>query len=116
MRVIDNAVVIDFDGTICEFRFPDVGPPTPGVKEALEEIRKMGLKIIIHSCRTASYWADRETKIHADIIKAFMKKHNLPYDKIWKDDKPVAIAYIDDRAVEFRGDWSTVISKVKKLK
>ena len=49
-------IVIDFDGTICEHKFPDIGEPTPDVREALETLKKAGYRIIIHTCRTASYW------------------------------------------------------------
>ena len=47
-------IVIDFDGTICEHKFPDIGEPMPGVKEALETLKKSGFRIIVHTCRTTS--------------------------------------------------------------
>jgi len=47
-------IVIDFDGTICEHKFPDTGEPTPGVKEALETLKNTGFQIIIHTYRTAA--------------------------------------------------------------
>ena len=34
-------IVIDFDGTIYEHKFPDIGEPTPGVKEALETLKRL---------------------------------------------------------------------------
>ena len=33
-------IVIDFDGTICEHKFPDIGEPTPDVREALETLKR----------------------------------------------------------------------------
>ena len=51
-----TSIVIDFDGAICEHKFPDIGEPTPDVGEALETLKKAGYRIIIHTCRTASYW------------------------------------------------------------
>lgn len=110
-----NSVVIDFDGTICEFAFPDVGPPMPGVKEALEEIKAMGLRIIIHSARTSSEWG-RDQAPHVRKIEDFMAAHELPYDEIWEGDKPIAIAYIDDRAIEYRGNWNKAVERVKELR
>jgi hypothetical protein len=37
------SLVVDFDGVICEHRFPDVGEPTEGVQEALDTLGKAGL-------------------------------------------------------------------------
>jgi hypothetical protein len=34
------SIVVDFDGVICEHRFPDVGEPTEGVQEALNTLKK----------------------------------------------------------------------------
>ena len=35
-----QSIVVDFDGVICEHRFPDVGEPSEGVQEALNTLRK----------------------------------------------------------------------------
>ncbi|KKL65225.1 hypothetical protein LCGC14_2157150, partial [marine sediment metagenome] len=47
-------IIIDFDGTICGFDFPQCGPPELGVRKALLELSEMGFEIIIHSCRTGT--------------------------------------------------------------
>ncbi|HHT9116686.1 MAG: hypothetical protein HY607_01455 [Planctomycetes bacterium] len=47
-----TSIVIDFDGAICEYKFPDIGEPTPDVGEALETLKKAGYRIIIRTCRT----------------------------------------------------------------
>jgi len=117
---MNKTVVLDFDGTICAFKFPDVGEPIPGVKEALEKIKEMGYRIVIHSVRTASYWNSgdenfRPCQEHIKIIEEYMEKHHLPYDDIWLADKPIAIAYVDDRAVRFKGSWKEVIDEIVEL-
>ena len=58
----EKIAVIDFDGTLCKFAFPEVGEVEPNVREALLILRKKGYKIHIHSCRTATYWGN-ETEI-----------------------------------------------------
>jgi hypothetical protein len=34
-----QSIVVDFDGVICEHRFPDVGEPSEGVQEALNTLK-----------------------------------------------------------------------------
>ena len=92
-------IVIDFDGTICEHKFPDIGEPTPRVKEALETLKNAGLQIIIHTCRTASYWKGLIPNNQPKINEGFMKYHKLPYDTLWIPDKPIDVAYINDKVV-----------------
>lgn len=108
-RPVDKIAVIDFDGTLCKFAFPDVGPIEPGVKEALETLKRAGYTIKIHSCRTAVYWGNStERRIHMKLIRDFMAEHKLPYDEILTSptmDKPIADVYIDDRAVKYENNW-----------
>ncbi len=116
-----HAIAIDFDGTICEHRWPEVGNPTLGVREALMEFKKMGFRIIIHSVRTASYWAE-DAKVdprldparQVEVIRQFMEEHDLPYDEICMADKPIAFAYIDDRAHRYENNWYELTQRVRE--
>ncbi|MFQ5795342.1 MAG: hypothetical protein ACE5JP_09870 [Candidatus Bipolaricaulia bacterium] len=116
----ETRVIIDFDGTICDHRFPDVGTPKPDVREALVRIRKLGLKVFIHSVRTASYWEELglDPEAQRRVIADYMDEHRLPYDGIIVDDKPLAIFYIDDRAIrldeELGWDWRRIASFVEE--
>ena len=116
-------IIIDFDGTICGFKFPDCGPPEPGVKEALQEIRDMGYEIVIHSCRTSSIRLDNpdlpDSLSEFFTIQNFMVLHNLPFDVILTNknhDKPSATFYIDDCGVSYRGSWPDVVNEIKERK
>ncbi|MBM4047176.1 MAG: hypothetical protein FJ279_18895 [Planctomycetes bacterium] len=115
------AIVVDFDGTICEHQFPDVGPPKMGVKEALERFRQLGLRIIIHSVRTASYWREAakqdpslDPDRQAQLIRNYMAEHQLPFDEILMADKPLAIAYIDDNAIRFEDNWWEITQAIEQ--
>lgn len=106
-------IVIDFDGTICEHKFPDIGEPTPDVREALETLKKAGYRIIIHTCRTASYWKGIIPGNQPKLIEGFMKYHKLPYDTIWMPDKPIGVAYIDDKAIRFDNNWKAITENIQ---
>ncbi|KKN03285.1 hypothetical protein LCGC14_1109210 [marine sediment metagenome] len=112
-------VIVDFDGTICGFAFPDTGPLEPGVKEALQEIRDMGYEIVIHSCSTSTHWRGVEdlknSVSHFKRIFKFMVLHDLPFDRILADenyDKPIASFYIDDRGIGYHGNWNDVVNEI----
>ena len=40
-----------------------------------------------------------------------MKYHKLPYDTIWTPDKPISVAYIDDKA----SIWRTIGKLLQKI-
>ena len=106
-------IVVDFDGTICEHKFPDIGEPMPGVKEALDTLKNAGFQVIIHSCRTASYWKNILPGNQIKLVEGFMKYHKLPYDSIWTPDKPIAAAYIDDKAIRFNNNWKDIVDNIQ---
>lgn len=113
---MNEVVTIDFDGTINSSQYPYMGEPTSGVKEALQKIQDMGYEIHILSCRTnpdvTRYPIDREEQVRN--IRKYLNKYEIPYDVVLNEYKPVARFYIDDRAIEFNGDWQEVLRKVQK--
>lgn len=119
-RPVDKIAIVDFDGTLCKFAFPDVGPIEPNVKVALETLKQAGYTIKIHSCRTATYWnQEDERRVHIQLIQDFMKQHKLPYDELIMSitmDKPIADVYIDDRAVKYNNNWLEIATKLEKIK
>ena len=54
-------LVVDFDGTIVEHRFPEIGPIVPNALEWLKKFQLMGFKIILNTMRSDG--APREKKI-----------------------------------------------------
>ena len=103
-------IVVDLDGTICEHRYPDFGEPIAGAKEALQRLKAAGFWIVIHTVRTSSAFQAAglyEPEVNSpEAVSAFLQSHAIPYDEIWMHDKPLAIAYIDDRNLRLVGDRS----------
>jgi hypothetical protein len=111
-----HTIVVDFDNTIA----PN-GPnytllePYPGAITSLRRLKKEGLRVTIHSGRTSRYAQKKSGKSKESLVKEihdYLKKYKIPYDSIWLPDKPMAIAYIDDKAVEFKGNWQQSLDKV----
>jgi len=105
-----GVVVVDLDGTICEHRYPAFGAPIAGAKEALQRLKAAGFWIVIHTVRTSSAFQAPglyEPDVNSpEAVGAFLQSHEIPYDEIWMHDKPLAIAYIDDRNLRLVGDRS----------
>lgn len=104
-----RVLAVDFDGTIAEYeegQFPKIGKPEPGVREALDQLKKAGWYILIFSCRAAT--ADQRKA-----MKEWLDTNSIPYDDIWKDaNKPMAEAYIDDRAIQYKSNWKEIVQNL----
>lgn len=109
-----KTVAIDFDATIVPwddlFSYPQ---PLPGAAEAIRSLKAAGYRIVVLTSRLSSTWCKAEDEsplAHRQYIEALLKTWDIPFDEITGDKVP-AIAYIDDRAVEFTGDWSAVVRR-----
>ena len=119
-------LLVDLDGTIAQdAKYPAIGKPFKGVKEALEKLRKAGFRIRIYTCRlNGKQWKDtNDHQCHnekydeiLDQIRDYLKENEIPYDDIveWDEGKPVASWYIDNRGLQFDGDWESIVEKVLK--
>lgn len=103
-------IVVDLDGTICEHRYPAFGEPIAGAKEALQRLKAAGFCIVIHTVRTSASFQAAEAYVSEinspEAVGAFLQRHEIPYDEIWMHDKPLAVAYIDDRGLRLMGNRS----------
>ncbi len=107
-------VCVDLDGTIAHYQDWQgeefFGDPIEGVQAALDQLRKHGWRIIIHTTRT-----------NQTLIEDYLTRNSVPFDYInYNPDqpenaiggKPYADAYIDDRGIQFNGNWSVTLNEV----
>ena len=47
-----KVIAVDFDGTLCENKWPDIGEPNEELIQHLKDERRKGSKIILWTCRT----------------------------------------------------------------
>lgn len=45
-------ICIDFDGTIVDHRFPEIGPPVPGALEWISKFQAAGARLILFTMRS----------------------------------------------------------------
>lgn len=106
-----KTIVFDFDGVIHSYIsgwkgtavIPD--EPVPGIKEAIDSIRSEGYEVVIVSTRTASMEG-------LSAVKDWLNKYGIVVDAV-SAEKPPALVYIDDRAICFDGDPSSLLDKIK---
>lgn len=98
-----DVFAVDFDGTLCINKYPDIGEPNTELIYTLIQLRCYGNKLILWTCR--------ETQLLQNAVD-WCAKHNLYFDAI-NDNLPESIAqygnncrkvsadyYIDDKAVK----------------
>ena len=107
-------IAIDFDGTIVDHRYPDVGAPVPGAIEWMKRFQEAGAKLILWTMRSDKrgdgigpmgdgpdhdYLQDAVDYCRACGIK-FWSVNGNPEQSTWTDSpKAYAHHYIDDAAV-----------------
>jgi hypothetical protein len=93
-------IAVDFDGTLFENAFPNIGEPKRHVIEWCKSQQQKGAKVILHTCREAqrleeALKACAACGLHPDAI------NENPFTE-WtlteQSKKPFADIYLDDRA------------------
>jgi len=118
----EKLVMVDLDGTLAQFdgwkgEFTPIGEPITDengwtAKAFCEAIQQAGYQLIIWTVRG-----------HRAQIEAWLRAHDIPYDGInirpgqppGSSDKACAAAYVDDRAVGFRGSYLQALAGVQHL-
>lgn len=98
--MMNQIISVDFDGTLCEHRFPDIGAPNDALIDWLRGMKMLGAKIILNTMREGQY---------LDEAVKWCAKHKLVFDAVndnlpevqaeWNNNprKIFANIYIDDR-------------------
>lgn len=104
-------LAVDFDGTICELSYPEVGVMRKGADIYLRQLKKDGHTIIINTCRTGRY---------EGLAQDFLEENGIPFDyinsnlpsilELYKQDcrKISADVYIDDKCLMGLPEWSEI--------
>lgn len=112
-----KTVCIDFDGVIADYsqgyQGPDVfGDPLPGAAEVTQRLKDKGWKVIIFTTRRCT-----------EALQEYLVKNGVRFDSINVNNdqpegsnpgKPIADAYLDDRAIRFY-DWAQAESDLLRL-
>lgn len=123
-------ICVDFDGTIVDHVFPDIGKPAPGAIHWLKRFIELGAGLILFTMRSdnqksANYLSEAVTFLDKQGVTLFGINHNPTQDNWTSSPKAYAHIYIDDTAFgcplihpkDFNRpcvDWSIVGPAVKE--
>lgn len=97
-------IAVDFDGTLCEHKYPDIGHPKWDIIDFIKERQARGDKIILWTCRDGEFlekavkWCE-EHDIRLDAINDDLLEVKEEQFGKEKSCKVYANLYIDDKAI-----------------
>lgn len=103
-------IAVDFDGTIVENRYPDIGKELPFATDALKEIQKKGHQLILWTFRTGRELEEAIQFCRARGLEFYAVNAQFPEEK-WEagiSRKIIADFYIDDRNLGGLPGWSEI--------
>lgn len=131
---MSKAVAVDLDGVLAQYDgwegLDDIGPPVPGAREFLELVREdLGLEVVVFTTRlNPDPFNEGEQRASPErlqaIVQGWLDKFDLPYDRVFTGrGKPIAVAYVDDRAVLCKphqsetpqGEWNAALAHINAL-
>ena len=96
---------VDFDGTIVEDKFPQIGKLIPFALESLRKLQSQGHIIILWTCRTGKDLEDALKFLKENnFIPDAVNDHSIQMKELYPDSRPKKIyadIYIDDHDVFF---------------
>lgn len=97
-------VVLDWDDTLVDVATQEW---LPDAEWALGKMVKAGWKVTVLSCRAS--WPEGAAAIAAKLDASRLSAVDVT------DVKPAASVYIDDKALRYEGDWSSLLSQMNAL-
>lgn len=98
-------IAVDFDGTIVEHKFPEIGAPIPLAIECLKKLKLLGHKLILWTCRSDDDPTFENRKLLTEAVE-YCRQMGVEFDAVNKNigefselpsPKIYADLYIDDR-------------------
>ena len=101
-------LLVDLDLTVAQNTgYPHylLTQPVIGAKEALKTLKKKGWKVWIYTARPSGDYK---------LIEDWMKKFKIPFKGIING-KVLARWIIDDRAIQFKNNWDSIVEQIGKV-
>lgn len=116
-----KVAAVDFDGVVHMYgngwnKGIIYDKVVPGAKEGIKTLMDLGYHILIYTTRTNPQFRKKGEPEQYDQLVEYLAKHEIPYDKIYVGSgKPMAHVFLDDRGVNFNGDWVKAVDDISKF-
>ena len=103
-------IAVDFDGTIVEHRFPEIGPIQPFAFETLQALQAKNYRLILWTHRSGRLLDEAVEFCLEHGVKFYAVNRNYPEEKWYENDsrKILADIYIDDRNLGGVPSWGEI--------
>lgn len=114
-------VLIDFDGTLCEFNYPKLGEPRPGALKFVLWLISLDLRPVVWSSRISlDNGTVDEVYMQRWAIVRWLRDNGFPECPVddGRSGKRLALAYVDDRGVACDAftAWNDVKARIMEIK
>lgn len=104
-----KSVALDLDSVLAEYHgwegHDNIGEPINGAVDFTHELKRLEYYIIIHTTRVSTFAVENSGKFIEelyDFVENWLKANDFKFDEIYiGKGKPVAVAYVDDKAITF---------------
>lgn len=111
-------IAVDFDGTIVENKYPDIGQEIPFAMDTLKMLRQEGHCLVLWTCREGQLLDDAVNWCRERDFEFYAINRDYPEETT--DNNPnftrklKADLFIDDRSLGGLPDWGTIYYMVRK--
>lgn len=113
-------IAIDFDGTVVEHKYPEIGEERPFATETLKMLIKDHHKLILWSVREGKLLQDAVDWCCERGVEFYAVNKDFPEEKVEYNDhfsrKIKADLFIDDRNIGGLPDWGQIYQMIKERK
>ncbi len=107
-------IAIDFDGTIVEHRYPDIGKQVPFAFDTLKALQKKGHRLILWTHRSGEPLKKAVNYCSDHGVEFYAVNKNYP-EELWDNElsrKINADIYVDDRNLGGLPSWGEIYMKI----
>lgn len=103
-------IAVDFDGTIVEHKYPEIGKEKPFAIETLKMLQREGNRLILWTSREDELLDEAIAFCHERGLDFYAVNSNEPADALFHKytTKVIADVYIDDRNLGGIPEWSEI--------